>query len=95
MTSRTARQEPAVQKSPAAPAAAQMPAARAVTSAAAPALSLPTPAKGVRSPRRARQSRGSDQSRLADLKAKLKDDDYMNGAILRIATVLSARLTLQ
>lgn len=37
----------------------------------------------------------SDQNRLAELKAKLGDEDYMNGAILRIATVLSARLTLR
>jgi len=34
-------------------------------------------------------------TRLADLKAKLADEDYINGAILRIATVLSARLTLR
>jgi hypothetical protein len=37
----------------------------------------------------------SDPKRLADLKVKLGDEDYMNGAILRIATVLSARLTLR
>jgi hypothetical protein len=37
----------------------------------------------------------SDQRRLAELKVKLADADYMNGAILRIATVLSARLTLR
>ena len=37
----------------------------------------------------------ADQKRLADLKVKLGDPDYMNGAILRIATVLSARLTLR
>ena len=42
-----------------------------------------------------RPHRGADQQRLAELKAKLVDDDYMNGAILRIATVLSARLTLK
>jgi hypothetical protein len=37
----------------------------------------------------------ADQNRLAELKAKLGDPEYMNGAILRIATVLSARLTLR
>jgi hypothetical protein len=37
----------------------------------------------------------SDPKRLADLKVKLGDEAYMNGAILRIATVLSARLTLR
>jgi hypothetical protein len=37
----------------------------------------------------------SDQSRLAELKVKLGDPDYMEGAILRIATVLSASLTLR
>lgn len=30
---------------------------------------------------------------IRELKAKLRDEDYMAGAILRIATVLSARLT--
>jgi hypothetical protein len=51
------------------------------------------------SPARARRpiklSSRSDYKRLAELKEKLGDDDYMNGAILRIATVLSARLTLR
>lgn len=42
-----------------------------------------------------RPSARGDQSRLAELKVKLGDEDYMNGAILRIATVLSARLTLR
>ncbi len=42
-----------------------------------------------------RASLRSDQRRLAELKVKLGDEDYMNGAILRIATVLSARLTLR
>jgi hypothetical protein len=37
----------------------------------------------------------TDQSRLAELKVKLGDPAYMDGAILRIATVLSARLTLR
>jgi hypothetical protein len=42
-----------------------------------------------------RTSSRNDQQRLADLKLKLGDPDYMEGAILRIATVLSARLTLR
>jgi hypothetical protein len=53
------------------------------------------------SPRKARSRAGSygtsmkaDQKRLAELKVKLGDPEYMEGAILRIATVLSARLTL-
>ena len=37
----------------------------------------------------------TDQRRLDELKVKLGDPDYMEGAILRIATVLSARLTLR
>jgi len=32
-------------------------------------------------------------ARILELKAKLGDDEYMYGAILRIATVLSARFT--
>jgi hypothetical protein len=65
--------------------------AKAVTTAAAPAASPPA------APRRAavRASPRSDQKRLAELKAKLGDEEYMNGAILRIATVLSAKLTLR
>ncbi|HOX32514.1 MAG TPA: hypothetical protein PLB91_09285 [Spirochaetales bacterium] len=35
----------------------------------------------------------SNEGRIAELRAKLGDDAYMSGAILRIATVLSARLT--
>ncbi len=35
----------------------------------------------------------SDRDRIAELKDKLRDEAYMEGAILRIATVLSARLT--
>lgn len=31
--------------------------------------------------------------RILELKEKLRDDEYMYGAILRIATVLSARFT--
>ena len=34
---------------------------------------------------RDRASLRSDQNRLAELKVKLGDEDYMNGAILRIA----------
>jgi hypothetical protein len=33
-----------------------------------------------------------EQARIAELKIKLRDEAYMAGAILRIATVLSARL---
>ena len=51
-----------------------------------------SPAHG---PRRVAPRPRSDQKRLAELKVKLGDEDYMNGAILRIATVLSARLTLR
>jgi hypothetical protein len=63
--------------------------------AAAPAPAGPSV---LRKPR-ARGSYGAslraDQKRLAELKVKLGDPEYMNGAILRIATVLSARLTLR
>ncbi len=58
---------------------------------------LATPAHR-RAPRRLRIDGArprTDPKRLAELKAKLGDADYMNGAILRIATVLSARLTLR
>lgn len=48
-----------------------------------------------RGARRAASSRPDQAARIAELKLKLRDDDYMNGAILRIATVLSARLTLR
>jgi hypothetical protein len=34
----------------------------------------------------------TEQARIAELKDKLRDEAYMAGAILRIATVLSARL---
>jgi hypothetical protein len=41
-----------------------------------------------------RDSVDCDQAaRIAELKAKLGDEAYMAGAILRIATVLSARIT--
>jgi hypothetical protein len=42
-----------------------------------------------------RSASRTDQKRLAELKVKLGDPAYMDGAILRIATVLSARLTLR
>jgi hypothetical protein len=60
-------------------------------------ISVAAPPAARRAPPRAsnRASPRSDQRRLADLKVKLGDADYMNDAILRIATVLSARLTLQ
>jgi hypothetical protein len=48
-----------------------------------------------RAARRAASPRPDQAARIAELKLKLRDDDYMNGAILRIATVLSARLTLR
>lgn len=41
----------------------------------------------------ATRRRSNDAVRIAELKAKLGDEAYMAGAILRIATVLSARLT--
>jgi hypothetical protein len=50
-------------------------------------------AKG--SPKRGASAKQADLKRIAELKCKLRDEDYMNGAILRIATVLSARLTLR
>jgi hypothetical protein len=55
------------------------------------------PAKEMSRERRPRGASASrtDQNRLAELKVKIGDEDYMNGAILRIATVLSARLTLR
>lgn len=34
----------------------------------------------------------AEEARIAELKEKLRDEAYMEGAILRIATVLSARL---
>jgi len=65
-----------------------MPRERAVASQGRAAAGQGRAAAGSRSKR-------SDPKRLADLKAKLGDEDYMNGAILRIATVLSASLTLR
>jgi len=46
------------------------------------------PVRGI-----ATRRRSNDAVRIAELKAKLGDEAYMAGAILRIATVLSARLT--
>ncbi|HUW41058.1 MAG TPA: hypothetical protein VMV90_08590 [Rectinemataceae bacterium] len=37
--------------------------------------------------------RAERSARILELKTKLGDEEYMAGAILRIATVLSARLT--
>lgn len=34
----------------------------------------------------------TEKARIAELKNKLRDEAYMAGAILRIATVISARL---
>lgn len=47
---------------------------------------------GAKAGKGARAGR-NDPVRIAELKSKLGDDAYMAGAILRIATVLSARLT--
>jgi len=44
---------------------------------------------------RGRAAPRSDHRRLAELRDKLGDEVYVNGAIMRIATVLSARLTLR
>ncbi len=35
---------------------------------------------------------GSGEERIAEFKEKLRDEAYMAGAILRIATVISSRL---
>jgi hypothetical protein len=61
----------------------------------------PAPTSASEGQARKPRARGSaralraDQNRLAELKLKLGDPAYMDGAILRIATVLSARLTLR
>jgi hypothetical protein len=34
----------------------------------------------------------SEEARIAELRDKLRDEAYMAGAILRIATIMSARL---
>lgn len=44
-------------------------------------------------PSRGRVADRAPSPRIAELKAKLGDEAYMAGAILRIATVLSARIT--
>jgi hypothetical protein len=44
-------------------------------------------------PSRGRAADRVPSPRIAELKAKLGDEAYMAGAILRIATVLSARIT--
>jgi hypothetical protein len=93
MTSRNTGQSPAQAQGRAS--LAQMAAELGPASGPAPVKPLAPKAQPVRAPRRPRSSHGSDQTRLAELKAKLRDEDYMNGAILRIATVLSARLTLR
>jgi hypothetical protein len=96
MTSRNTRQAGAATR----PARASV--ALGGTLAASLALSVPKPpAPDIPGAPPRTRARGSakalraDQKRLADLKVKLGDPDYMNGAILRIATVLSARLTLR
>jgi hypothetical protein len=102
MTSRNTKRAPAKSRP------ARMSVARAVAKGPAPTGSPPdgrTPLTGAAHessiPVRKTRARGSatairaDQKRLADLKVKLGDPEYMNGAILRIATVLSARLTLR
>jgi hypothetical protein len=88
MTRRSTRQVPARFR------AAQMAAVRALTTGSPPPIPAQASPAPARRSRGLRTARGSDQKRLAELKAKLGDEDYMNGAILRIATVLSARLTL-
>ncbi len=49
-------------------------------------------AAGAKAPRRPVADR-PQSPRIAEFKAKLGDEAYMAGAILRIATVLSARIT--
>jgi hypothetical protein len=65
--------------------------AKAISKAPAPSAS----SRAIQAPPRRNSRARGDQSRLAELKLKLSDEDYMNGAILRIATVLSASLTLK
>jgi hypothetical protein len=71
---------------------ARMSVARAIAKSPAPESPGPVPKTRARGSATAIRA---DQKRLADLKVKLRDPEYMNGAILRIATVLSARLTLR
>jgi hypothetical protein len=80
-------ERPKLPPRPAAPLPAASP---AIAPAASPAIA---PAPRLRGSYKV--SSRTDQQRLADLKVKLGDPDYMEGAILRIATVLSARLTLR
>jgi hypothetical protein len=59
-----------------------------------------TSRNGIQAPAKIRAAKmrpelRSDQKRLAELKIKLGDAEYMDSAIQRIATVLSARLTLR
>jgi hypothetical protein len=100
MTSRNARQA-AIGANPARISPASMAVARAVAKESAPpppaaarSQAAARPARGARRPPGTKPPR-SDPMRLAELKVKLSDEDYMSGAILRIATVLSARLTLR
>jgi hypothetical protein len=76
---------------------AKHPAPRPSAAGGTAAALFPSPRKRTATPSRrsAASSRRNDPARLAELKSKLGDEDYMNGAILRIATVLSARLTLR
>jgi len=60
---------------------------RVVTSASSEAKAANAHGARVRAADRA------PSPRIAELKAKLGDEAYMAGAILRIATVLSARIT--
>ncbi|MDA8427229.1 MAG: hypothetical protein M0Z80_13965 [Treponema sp.] len=64
------------------------------TARASPGTERPGPSDGLAAPGEERSRPGAERSaRILELKAKLGDEDYMAGAILRIATVLSARLT--
>jgi hypothetical protein len=109
MTSRTTQENAAQARVAPKPRTKDRPAgmavARAVAKASAPSRSKPggaqpttqsrpVAARATRGPRRSAMGRGNEE-RIAELKVKLRDDEYMNGAILRIATVLSARLTLR
>jgi hypothetical protein len=79
-------------------------AATAARKASAAGMKLPSGEAASAAPAQAKGSAASrppgtkkaiavDVRRIAELKAKLGDEAYMAGAILRIATVLSARLT--
>jgi hypothetical protein len=84
----------AAAKPRAAAAPRKTPRGRAVPIAIAAPSVVPAQAAIARAAKGRPASR-SDQRRLAELKIKLGDPDYMDGAILRIATVLSAKLTLR